>query len=154
VKCFWDWAIPFAGHISFGVLLLVRLFLHTHPEVIVWATILFKLFVQALNRFRPFAHEVRAKLASSQAHDCNIDSDDIQHIWCLGSEVNESPKVVLERFLVFLLTREKITLRKLWTLETLKNGEDLLLQVIPSVNHTRTQERIPLSCDFVCSNDE
>jgi hypothetical protein len=72
----------------------------------------------------------------------------------LGSEVNESPNVVLERFLVFLLTQEKIALGKLWMLETLKIGEDPLLQIIPSVNHTKTQERIPLCCRFVCSNDE
>jgi hypothetical protein len=68
--------------------------------------------------------------------------------------MNKSPKIVLERFFVFLLTREKITLSKLWTLETLKVGENLLLQIIPSMNYTRTQERIPLCCRFVCSDNE
>jgi hypothetical protein len=79
---------------------------------------------------------MRAKLVSSQAHDCIVNGDGVQHIWCLGSEVNESSEVVLERFLILLLTREKITLCKLWTLETLE--VDPLLHVIPSVNHTRT----------------
>jgi hypothetical protein len=63
--------------------------------------------------------------------------------------VNESPKVVLERFLVLLLTREKVALCKLWTLKTLEIRENPLLQVVPPVNHTRTQERIPLRCRFV-----
>jgi hypothetical protein len=72
----------------------------------------------------------------------------------LGPEVNESPEVVLKRFLILLLTREKIALCKFRTLETLEVGEDPLLQDIPSVNHTRTQERIPLHCRFVCSDDE
>jgi hypothetical protein len=58
-------------------------------------------------------NEMRAKLAGSQAYNCNVNGDDVQHIWCLGSEVNESPEVVLERFLVILLTRQKITLCKL-----------------------------------------
>jgi hypothetical protein len=72
----------------------------------------------------------------------------------LGSEVNESPEVVLERFLILFLTREKIALCKLRTLETLKVGEDPLLQIVPSVNHTGTQERVPLRCCFVSSDDE
>jgi hypothetical protein len=72
----------------------------------------------------------------------------------LGYEVNEPPEVVLERFLILLLTREKIALYKLRALETQEVGEDPLLQVIPPVNHARTQERIPLRCRFVCSDDE
>jgi hypothetical protein len=72
----------------------------------------------------------------------------------LGSEVNESPEVDLERFLILFLTREKIALFKLRMLETLKVGEDLLLQIIPSVNHTWTRERVPLRCRFDSSNDE
>jgi hypothetical protein len=72
----------------------------------------------------------------------------------LGSEVNKSPEVVLERFLILLLVREKIALCKLWTLETLKVGEDSLLQIVPSMNHTKTQERIPLRYHFICSDDE
>jgi hypothetical protein len=72
----------------------------------------------------------------------------------LGPEVNESPDVILERFLVLLLTQEKVTLCKLRTLKTLEVGEDPLLEVVPFVNHTRTQERIPLRCRFVGSNDE
>jgi hypothetical protein len=54
--------------------------------------------------------------------------------------MSESPEVVLERFLVLLLTREKVALCKLQMLKTLEVGEDLLLQVVPFVNHTRTQE--------------
>jgi hypothetical protein len=94
------------------------------------------------------------KLAGSQAHNCSVNGDYIQHIWCLGPEVNESPEVVLERFLVLLLTREKVALCKLRTLKTLEIRENSLLQVLPPVNHTRTQERIPLRCRFVGSNDE
>jgi hypothetical protein len=52
--------------------------------------------------------------------------------------MNKSPEIVLERFFVLLLTREKITLGKLWTLETLKVGENPLLQIIPSMNYTKT----------------
>jgi hypothetical protein len=47
-----------------------------------------------------------------------IDGDGVQHIWCLGPKVNGSPEVVLERFLVLLLTREKVALCKLQTLKT------------------------------------
>jgi hypothetical protein len=68
--------------------------------------------------------------------------------------MNESPEIILERFFVLFLIREKITLCKLRTLETLKVGENPLLQIIPSVNYTRTQERIPLHCCFVCSDNE
>jgi hypothetical protein len=68
--------------------------------------------------------------------------------------MNESHEIVLKRFFVFLLTREKINLGKLWTLETLKVGENPLLQIIPSMDYTMTQERIPLCCLFVCSDDE
>jgi hypothetical protein len=68
--------------------------------------------------------------------------------------MNKSPEIVLERFFVLLLTREKITLGKLWTLETLKVGENPLLQIIPSMNYTKTQERIPLRCRFVRSDNE
>jgi hypothetical protein len=68
--------------------------------------------------------------------------------------MNESPEVVLKRFLVLLFTREKVALCKLRTLKTLEVGEDLLFQVVPSVNHTRTQERIPLRRCFVGSDDE
>jgi hypothetical protein len=52
--------------------------------------------------------------------------------------MNESPEVILERFLVLLLTRKEVALCELWTLETLEVGKDSLLQVIPSVNHTGT----------------
>jgi hypothetical protein len=41
--------------------------------------------------------------------------------------MNESPKMILERFFVLLLTREKITLGKFQTLETLKVRENPLL---------------------------
>jgi hypothetical protein len=68
--------------------------------------------------------------------------------------VNESPKVILERLLVLLLTREKVALCKFWTLKTLEVGENPLLQIVPSVNYTETQDRIPLRCRLVGSNDE
>jgi hypothetical protein len=68
--------------------------------------------------------------------------------------MNESPEIVLERFFVLLLTREKITLGKLRTLETSKVGENLVLQVVSSMNYPRTRERIPLRYHFVCSDDE
>jgi hypothetical protein len=68
--------------------------------------------------------------------------------------VNESPKVILERLLVLLLTREKVALCKLWMLKTLEVGENPLLQIVPSVNHTGTQEGIPLRCRLVGSDDE
>jgi hypothetical protein len=73
-----------------------------------------------LDRPGPFAHEVRAKLAGSQTHDCSVNGDGVQDIWRLGSEMNESPELVLERLLVLLLTREKVALCKFWTLETLE----------------------------------
>jgi hypothetical protein len=73
-----------------------------------------------LDGFGPFAHEMRTKLASSQTHNCSVDGDGIQDIWCLGSEMHESPKIVLERLLVLLLTREKVALCKFWTLEALE----------------------------------
>jgi hypothetical protein len=62
---------------------------------------------------------MRAKLAGSQTHDYNVNGDGVQDIWRLGSEMNESPEIVLERLLVLLLTREKVALCKFWTLETL-----------------------------------
>jgi hypothetical protein len=68
--------------------------------------------------------------------------------------VNESPKVILERLLVLLLTREKVALSKFWTLKALEVGENLLLQIVPSVNHTGTQEGIPLRCRLVGRDDE
>jgi hypothetical protein len=67
--------------------------------------------------------------------------------------VNESPKVILEGFLV-LLTQEEIALCKFRTLETLEIGENPLLQIVPSVNHTGTQEGIPLRYHLICSDDE
>jgi hypothetical protein len=97
---------------------------------------------------------MRVKLVGSQTHNCGIDGDDVQHSWCLGPKLNESPEVVLEMFLVPLLTREKDILCKLRTLKTLEVGENLLLQIVPSVNHTRTRERISLCCHFVGNNDE
>jgi hypothetical protein len=72
----------------------------------------------------------------------------------LGPEVNESPKVILERLFVLLLTQEKVALCKFWTLKTLEIGENPLLQIILFVNHTGTQEGIPLCCRLVCSDDE
>jgi hypothetical protein len=63
---------------------------------------------------------VRAKLAGSQTHDCSINGDSVQNIWRLGSEMRKSPEIVLERFLVLMLAREKVALCKFWTLETLK----------------------------------
>jgi hypothetical protein len=72
----------------------------------------------------------------------------------LGSKVNKSSEIVLKRFFVFLLTREKITLGKLWMLETLKVRKDPLLQIFPSTYHSRAQERVPLHCRFICSDDE
>jgi hypothetical protein len=68
--------------------------------------------------------------------------------------VNKPPKVILERFLVLLLTGEKVTLCKFWTLKTLEVGENPLLPIVPSVNYTGTQERIPLRCRLVSSDDE
>jgi hypothetical protein len=56
----------------------------------------------------------------------------------LGPEVNESPKVILERFLVLLLTQQKVALFKFRTLKTLEIGENPLLQIVPYVNHTGT----------------
>jgi hypothetical protein len=58
--------------------------------------------------------------------------------------VNESSEIVLKRFFVLLLTREKIALGKLWKLETLKIREVPLLQIFPSMYHSRAQERVPL----------
>jgi hypothetical protein len=72
----------------------------------------------------------------------------------LGPEVNESPKVILERFLVLLLTQEKVALCKFQMLKTLEIGENPLLEIVPSVNHTGTQEGIPLCCRLVCNDDE
>jgi hypothetical protein len=60
----------------------------------------------------------------------------------------------MERFVVLLLTREKVTLCKYQTLKALEIGENLLLEIVPSMNHTGTQERIPLRCRLVCSDDE
>jgi hypothetical protein len=80
---------------------------------------------------------MRAKLTCPQTHDCSIDSDGVQHIWYLGFEVDKYSEVVLKRFLVLLLTREKIALGKLWTLETLKIQEDPLFQIFPSMYHSR-----------------
>jgi hypothetical protein len=40
--------------------------------------------------------------------------------------MNKSPEVILERLLVLPLTREKVTLYKFWTLETLEVGENSL----------------------------
>jgi hypothetical protein len=73
---------------------------------------------------------MRAKLTSPQTHDCSVNGDSVQHIWCLGPEVNESPKVILEGFLVLLLTRDEIALCKFRTLETLEIGENSLLQIV------------------------
>jgi hypothetical protein len=68
--------------------------------------------------------------------------------------VNKPPKVILERLLVLLLTREKVALFKLWMLKTLEVGENPLLQIVPFVNDTGTQKRIPLHCRLFGSNDE
>jgi hypothetical protein len=68
--------------------------------------------------------------------------------------VNKPPEVILERLLVRLLTRKKVTLCKFWTLETLKVGENPLLQIVPSMNYTGTQKRIPQRCRLVGSDDE
>jgi hypothetical protein len=68
--------------------------------------------------------------------------------------VYKSSKIVLKRFFVLLLTREKVALGKLWTLETLKIREDPLLQIFPSMYHSRAQERVTLHYRFICSDDE
>jgi hypothetical protein len=60
----------------------------------------------------------------------------------------------LERLLVLQLTREKVALRKFWTLKTLEVGGNPLLQIVPSMNHIGTQEGIPLRCRLVGSDDE
>jgi multidrug resistance efflux pump len=39
-------------------------------------------------------------------------------------------------------------------LKTLEVGKNSLLQIVPSMNYTRTQERIPLRCRLVGSDDE
>jgi hypothetical protein len=97
---------------------------------------------------------MRTKLPGSQTHDCGIDSDDIHYIRCLGPEMDKSSEEILERLLVLLLTREKITLCKLWTLETLEVRKDPLFQVFPAISHSRAQERIPLRRSLVSSDDE
>jgi hypothetical protein len=68
--------------------------------------------------------------------------------------VNVPPKVILERLLIILLTQEKVTLCKFWTLKTLEVGENPLLQIVLSVDHTGTHEGIPLRYRLVGSNDE
>jgi hypothetical protein len=73
-----------------------------------------------VDSFGPFAHEVRAKLAGSQTHDCSVNGDGVQNIWCLGSEMHESPEIVLERLLVLLFAREEVALCEFRTLETLE----------------------------------
>jgi hypothetical protein len=60
----------------------------------------------------------------------------------------------LKRFFVLFLTREKIALGKLWTLETLKIQKDPLLQIFPSMYHSRAQKRVPLCCRFIRSDNE
>jgi hypothetical protein len=68
--------------------------------------------------------------------------------------VKESPEIVLKWLFVLLLTREKIALGKLGAVETLKVREDPLLQIFPSMFHLKAQERVPLHCRFICSDDE
>jgi hypothetical protein len=68
--------------------------------------------------------------------------------------MDESSEIILKRFFVLLLTREKIALGKLWMLETLKIREDPLFQIFPSMYYSRAQERIPLCYCFISSDNE
>jgi hypothetical protein len=68
--------------------------------------------------------------------------------------MDKSSEEILERLSVLLLTREKITLCQLWTLEALEVRNEPLLEVFPATNHSGAQERIPLIRSLISSDDE